>query len=156
MDKKKQHMPYTEVWGDTVDLKHLLYASLLGIALTLGMYLIGRSIFLNIEGLEVGLAKGYSLLVGIVGCFTAAVISAKLFKPKRIIEEKFENANLEEILEAAGMTVEEEIEGLRNLDPKLIAEMEEVELWGILALVPEDSPNYKPEYKQKLEEGKHK
>lgn len=152
--KNQQHKPYVEVWGDTVDLKHLLYSSVLGIVFTLGMYLVGRTIFLNIEGLEIGLAKGYSLLVGIVGCLAAAVISAKLFKPKRSIEEKNEGASMEEILEAAGMTVEEEIAALRNLDPKLIAEMEELELWGLLALVPEDSPNYKPEYKQKLEEAK--
>jgi hypothetical protein len=143
--------PYTLVWGDTVKLSHLLISSLLGVVLTLGLYIVGRSIFLNIEGLEKGLAKGYSLLVGIAGCFIAGVISAKLFKPKRVIEEKFERGSIEEILAAADMTVEEEIEGLRNLDPKLVHEMEELELWGLLALIPEDSPNYKREYRQKLE-----
>jgi hypothetical protein len=151
MAKNVTAKPYTLVWGDTVKLSHLLISSLLGIVLTLGLYLIGRNIFLNIEGLEKGLAKGYSLLVGIAGCFIAAVISAKLFKPKRVIEEKFEKSGIEEILAAADMTVEDEIEGLRNLDPKLIKEMEELELWGLLALTPEDSPNYKSEYKQKLE-----
>jgi hypothetical protein len=49
------------------------------------------------------------------------------------------------------MTMEEEVEALRNLDPKLIAEMEELELYSLLALIPEDSPNYKSEYKQKAE-----
>ena len=92
--EKKQYKPYTEVWGDTVYLKHLLYSSLLGIVLTLGMYLVGRTIFLGIDGLEEGLAKGYSLLVGIVGCFVAAAISAKLFKPKRIIAERADRASL--------------------------------------------------------------
>jgi len=131
-----------------------MIASILGIALTMAMYLIGRSIFLKIDGLDVGLAKGYSLLLGIVGCIASGVISAKLFKPKRIIEEKFENENIEDILKAAGMTVEDEINALRNVDPEIIAEMEEFELYSLLELVPEDSPNYKPEYKEKAKGGK--
>ncbi|MDR1621342.1 MAG: hypothetical protein LBS00_03080 [Synergistaceae bacterium] len=153
MGLNKEVKPYVEVWGDTVSLNHLLISSALGVVLTLGMYLIGRSIFLNIPNLEPGLAKGYSLLVGIVGCLTAGIISAVKFKPKRIIEEKFESSSIEDILAAAGMTVEEEIEGLRTLDSDLIKEMEEFELYGLLALIPEDSPNYKPEYKTKLKEG---
>lgn len=152
MENKKVQL--TEVWGDTVDLKELLISSILGIVLTVGTYLIGRSIFLNIEGLDTGLAKGYSLLVGIVGCIASGVISAKLFKPKRIVEEKFENENIEDILKAAGMTVEDEINALRNVDPAIIAEMEEFELYSLLELVPEDSPNYKPEYKEKARGGK--
>lgn len=152
MENKKVQL--TEVWGDTVDLKELMIASLLGIALTMGMYLVGRNIFLKIEGLDVGLAKGYSLLVGIVGCIASGVISAKLFKPKRIVEEKFENENIEDILKAAGMTIEDEINALRNVDPAIIAEMEEFELYSLLELVPEDSPNYKPEYKEKAKGGK--
>jgi hypothetical protein len=152
MENKKVQL--TEVWGDTVDLKELMIASILGIALTMAMYLIGRSIFLKIDGLDVGLAKGYSLLLGIVGCIASGVISAKLFKPKRIIEEKFENENIEDILKAAGMTVEDEINALRNVDPEIIAEMEEFELYSLLELVPEDSPNYKPEYKEKAKGGK--
>ncbi|MBP1920663.1 hypothetical protein [Youngiibacter multivorans] len=147
MENKKVQL--TEVWGDTVDLKELLISSILGIVLTVGTYLIGRSIFLKIEGLDIGLAKGYSLLVGIGGCVASGIISAKLFKPKRIVEEKFENENIEEILMAAGMTVEDEINALRNVDPAIIAEMEEFELYSLLELVPEDSPNYKPEYKEK-------
>ncbi|MDR2180561.1 MAG: hypothetical protein LBP21_09645 [Synergistaceae bacterium] len=150
MSLNKKTKPYVEVWGDTVSLNHLLISSTLGVVLTLGMYLIGRSIFLNIPDLEPGLAKGYSLLVGIIGCLAAGTISSIKFKPKRIIEEKFESSSIEDILAAAGMTVEEEIEGLRNLDPDLIKEMEELELYGLLALIPEDSPNYKPEYKTKL------
>ena len=32
---------------------------------------------------------------------------------------------------------------------KVIAEMEDLELYALLALIPEGSPNYKPEYKEK-------
>ena len=152
MGLNKKVKPYVEVWGDTVSLNHLLISSALGIVLTLGMYLVGRSIFLNIPDLEPGLA-GLLFVGGYRGCLAAGIISAVKFKPKRIIEEKFEGSSIEDILAAAGMTVEEEVEGLRTLDPALIKEMEELELYGLLALIPEDSPNYKPEYKTKLKEG---
>jgi hypothetical protein len=49
--------------------------------------------------------------------------------------------------------VEEEAEALSHLDPKVIAEMEDLELYSLLALIPEGSPNYKPEYKQYAETG---
>lgn len=146
---KTTNKPLTEVWGDTVNLKELLLASVLGIVLTLAAFLIGRSFFLQVDGLDPGLAKGYSLLVGIAGCLVSAVISANLFKPKRVVEEKFENENIEDIIRAAGMTVEEEIEALATVDPEIIAEMEDLELYALLALIPESSPNYKPIYREK-------
>lgn len=143
----------TEVWGDTVSLKELGYASILGFVLTMVFFLMGRTYFLGLGTIETSLAKGYSLLVGMGGCILSAVISARLFRPKRKIEEHMDTASIEEILASAGMTLEDEIAGLSALDPKVIREMEELELWQLLALIPEDSKNYKPEYK-KLAESK--
>lgn len=150
---RKADQDLTEVWGDTVKLRELGIAALLGILFTMAFYLIGRHIFVGIDTIEPSLAKGYSLLVGILGCFLSAVISAKLFKPKRIIEEHAESENIADILAYGGMTVEEEAEALATLDPKVIAEMEDLELWALLALVPEHSPNYKPEYKRRAQMG---
>jgi len=141
---------YTEVWGDTVVLKELVYASIIGVVLTMSAFLIGQKIFSNIESIEEGLANGYSLLVGVAGCILSGVISAKLFSPKRTVEERFEAEDIEEIIKAAGMTVEEEIEALSNLDSEIIKELEDLELYALLALIPEDSKNYKPEYKMKM------
>lgn len=138
-----------EVWGDTVKLQELVVAALLGIVLTMAFYLVGKNIFSGMPNIEGSLAKGYSLLVGIFGCFLSAAISAKFFKPKRIIEEHAESEDIADILAFGGMTVEEEAEALATLDPKVIAEMEDVELYVLLALIPEDSPNYKPEYKER-------
>jgi hypothetical protein len=59
--------------------------------------------------------------------------------------------DIEEILKAAGMTVEEEREALRTVSPEIIREMENFELYSLLALIPEDSPNYKPEYREKAQ-----
>lgn len=148
---KKQVL--TEVWGDTVALKELLIASILGVALTMTFFLVGRSVLLGMGTIETSLAKGYSLLVGITGCLLSAFISAKLFKPKRVIEERYDAEEIETILASAGLTVEEETEALSRLDPKVIAEMEDLELYSLLALIPESSPNYKPEYKKYAQSG---
>lgn len=147
----KEREQYTEVWGDTVDLKELFISCLLGIILTMTAFLIGRGIFTKMEGIDPALANGYSLLVGIIGMFLAAGIAAKLFKPKRIIQEESpDSENIEDILRAAGMTLEEEIEALSTVDPEIIKELEELELYSLLSLIPEDSPNYKPEYRQRF------
>lgn len=150
-EAEDQHL--TEVWGDTVKLKELGIAALLGIVLTMVFYLVGNQIFSNIESIEESLAKGYALMTGILGCFLSAAISAKLFKPKRIIEEHAENVEIADVLAFGGMTVEEDAKALANLDPKVIAEMEDLELYALLALIPEGSPNYKPEYKEKAAAG---
>ncbi|MDN5299129.1 MAG: hypothetical protein PWP51_1682 [Clostridiales bacterium] len=123
-----------EVWGDTVVLKELFMASVLGIVLTMAGYILGRSYFGSIEGLDVGLQKGYSLMVGILGCVVSAVISAKLFKPKRIVDEQFENDSIEEIVKFAGMSMAEEIEAIKDVDPEIVAELEALQLKAMLDL----------------------
>lgn len=143
---------YTEVWGDTVILRELILSGVICIITTMALYLIGTKIFLGREGLEPGLAKGYSLLIGIIGCVGGAIYCAKIFKPKRVVEERLEQEEILHILESAGMTLEEEIEGLSNLAPDVIKEMEDVELYSLLSLIPEGSPNYKPEYRIKSKE----
>lgn len=148
MNKDNKHFRYTEVWGDTVVIKELFTAVIIGIVLTMAFYLAGTKLFVGNPNIEVSLAKGYSLLIGIVGCLLSGVISAKLFKPKRNIEEKLERGEVDEILKLAGMTVEEEAEALGKVSPEIIAEMEDLEMWSFLALIPEDSPNFKPEYRE--------
>lgn len=91
----------TEVWGDTVKLSQLGIAALLGIILTMAFYLVGNNIFSQMENIEASLAKGYALLTGILGCFLSAAISAKFFKPKRIIEEHAESADIAEFWPSA-------------------------------------------------------
>lgn len=152
-NNKMEEAKYTEVWGDTVILKELVYACAIGVVLTMGMFFLGQNIFSKIDNLEPSLANGYSLLVGVSGCLLAGAVSAKLFKPKRIVEEKFEFEDIEHILEAAGMTLEEETEALAIADASIIKELEDLQLYALLALIPEDSKNYKPEYKEKMNGG---
>lgn len=144
---------YTEVWGDTVNLKELFWASVLGIIFTLAFYMVGSNIFGNIEDLEPQLAKGYSLIVGVTGCIISAVISAKKFKPKRIIEERSSAIGWEDVLKNADMSTEEEGKALGDVDPQIIKELEELEMWSLLSLIPEGAPNYKEEYRRMAQEG---
>lgn len=148
VEEKKTEKPLTEVWGDTVNLKELLFAVLLGIVFTMGFYLVARHFLLQIDSLEASLARGYALFVGIAGCLISSVISAKVFKPKRIISEMNKSSDIEEVLTHAGMSMEDEIDALIKLDPEIIKEMEKFSLYPLLALIPEGAPNYKPEYKE--------
>lgn len=152
MERNHSKEKYTQVWGDIVSLKELVYSAAIGIGVTMGMFFLGKYIFNNVlTNLEEDLANGYALLVGVSGVFISGFISASLFKPKRIIEEKMEQEEIADVLKAAGMTVEEEAKALAEAPADVIAEMEELELYGLLALIPEDSKNYKPIYKEKLE-----
>jgi len=148
VEEKKRLKTLTEVWGDTVNLKELLFAVLLGIVFTMGFYLTARYFFLQIDSLEASLARGYALFVGIAGCLISSVISAKLFKPKRVISEMNQQHDIEEVLAHAGMSVEDEIDALCKLDPEIVKEMEKFSLYPLLALIPEGASNYKPEYKE--------
>lgn len=149
MKQKEQVGKYMEVWGDTVVPKELAASAAICVVTTMAFFLAGRAVFLGMESLEPALAKGYALLVGIVGTFLGAVICAKMFKPKRKIMIDFQEENIEDILKAAGMTVEEEREALRTVSPEVIKEMEDLELYSLLSLIPEDCANYKPEYRAK-------
>ena len=68
MGKSKDHVgKYMFVWGDTVVLKELAISAVICVILTMVFYLAGRTGLLQIQSLDPALAKGYSLLVGIVG-----------------------------------------------------------------------------------------
>lgn len=149
---ENKNYKYTEVWGDRVNLKELSLSCLLGVVLTMVFFILGRKFFHSLGTLEPSLADGYALIIGVLGCLLSGFISAKKFRPKRIVEEKFEFKNIEEILEAAGISLEDEIEALSHADTDLITELEDLELWALLALIPEDSKNYKAEYKIKAGE----
>lgn len=147
-DRKENQKVLTEVWGDTVNIRELAISIILGVVFTMVFYVVGRKIFLSVGSIEESLAKGYALFIGIAGCFIAAAISAKCFKPKRIVGELDSTTDVREVLEYAHMTPEEEGEALTKVSRDIIKEMEDLELYGLLALIPEGANNYKPEYKE--------
>lgn len=145
---------FIKVWGDTVVLSELLLSSVIGIISTLGTYGLVNYLLQNYSSIENNKITGYALIAGIIGCFVSGVISAKIFKPKRIVVEGTEKMDIQKILEEAGTSVEEEAKALSQADPELIKEMEDLELYALLSLIPEDSPNYKPQYREIIEGGK--
>lgn len=147
-EPEKKEKVLTEVWGDTVNIKELAISIILGVIFTMCFYLIGRKIFMSMGTIEENLAKGYALFVGIAGCFIAAVISAKSFRPKRLVAELDSTTDIAEVLEYAHMTPEEEGEALTKVGPDVIKELEDLELYSLLALIPEGANNYKPEYRE--------
>lgn len=130
----KNAKPYADLWGDRVALKQLALSALIGIVITMTCYIIASRYFLAQVTIEDGLARGYSLMIGIGGCIIAAAICSKLFKPKRIIVESAENLDIIGAIEAAGSTLEDEIHKIKKADPVSIAEMKSLGLEALLSL----------------------
>jgi len=76
-----------EVWGDTVDSRHMTWSIALGVGLAAPTFLIADRLFkASVD--DKGLAHSYALLTGLVACLLAGLISGLLFKPKRVVNEK--------------------------------------------------------------------
>jgi len=75
-----------EVWGDTVDTKHLSISISLGVGIASPTFLLARMAFTETVE-DQTLAQSYALLLGLAACLVAAVIAARLFKPKRVLRE---------------------------------------------------------------------
>lgn len=73
-----------EVWGDTVDGRHLLGSIGLGVGIAVPVYLLADWGFTALTGGDT-LGHSYALVVGLASCIVAAVIAARIFKPKRTV-----------------------------------------------------------------------
>ena len=119
-----------EVWGDTVDLRHLAWSVCLGAAISIGAFKAGQRVFSS-YALEPEIAPVYAMLVGLSGCLMAGVICAWLFKPKREVVEHGTDAKqrtrvLDQLANDAGG-----LGSITDLSPSARAEMQEL---GILEL----------------------
>jgi len=74
--------PLLEVWGDTVDGRHMLTSIGLGLGIAGALYLGAEALLPHLVDND-ALAHSYALLIGLVGCLVAATVSARLFPPKR-------------------------------------------------------------------------
>lgn len=111
-----------EIWGDTVDSRHLIGSLLLGAGIAAPSYLAGSWFFARVaENPDVG--RTYALLVGLAGCMVGAVVAALLFKPKRIVTESEGTA---ESRRAAMDTIEAEVGALG--DPEQLPQVVQDEL----------------------------
>lgn len=131
MQKKTPgHPKFALIWGDTVDLKHLGAAMIIGVVLGFVFYREGLYIIeTQFSQFPVNLHKSIALLVGIGGCLLAAVISAKLFPPKRIMsEQSFSPEDRERVLRELQIDLDQEAAEMKNMPPSIIKEMEELQL----------------------------
>jgi hypothetical protein len=74
---------YVDVWGDTVDARHLKWAILIGIGVSFAAFTLANAILSRFVH-DLAMARAYAMLVGLGGCLLGGVICARLFKPKRI------------------------------------------------------------------------
>lgn len=83
---------YAEVWGDTVDLRHLGGAIVLGIGIGTGAFLAGKSLLASLVA-DAAIARAYAMLLGLGGCLLAGAVCARLFEPKRQVVEQASDAS---------------------------------------------------------------
>ncbi|WP_411384202.1 hypothetical protein ACK3BK_09930 [Pseudomonas sp. L7] len=75
-----------EVWGDTVDSRHLIAAIAIGAACSLGTFFLAEHLLTG--GVQSSqMARAYAMLLGILGSLLGGGVSACLFKPKRHVVE---------------------------------------------------------------------
>ncbi|WP_244103100.1 hypothetical protein [Burkholderia gladioli] len=124
--------PLAEVWGDTVDLRHLGWSVAIGVGVALGAFLAGRALLAPLVA-DPQIARAYAMLVGLGGCLAAGVICAKLFAPKRVVVEQV-------VDEAARLRVLAQLDAesgglgsLEDLSPAARAEMDELGLTAVFA-----------------------
>jgi hypothetical protein len=121
-----------EVWGDTVDARHLVYAIAIGAVVSLSAFFVAQHFLLMwVESAQ--MARAYAMLVGILGCLAGGAISATLFKPKRhVVEHQADPAWRAQVL----VELENEfgdLGRLADLPPETVAELREMDLYELFA-----------------------
>lgn len=73
-----------EVWGDTVDLRHLTWSVMLGVAISVAAFEAGKAVLSSAIS-DAAIVRAYAMLIGLGGCLVAGALSAFLFRPKRVV-----------------------------------------------------------------------
>ena len=81
-----RHGHLAEVWGDTVDLRHLAWSIGIGLVVSLGCFLLASRLLADLVG-NATLARAYAMLAGLAGCVLSGIICGRLFPPKREVVE---------------------------------------------------------------------
>lgn len=121
-----------EVWGDTVDLRHLAWAIVIGIGISvIGFSMASRLLTSIVESKQ--LAHAYAMLAGLAGCVIAGVICARAFPPKRVVTEQDTSADpewrrevLEELAQQPGG-----LGSISDLPPAVVQELKELKLYEL-------------------------
>jgi hypothetical protein len=132
-----------EVWGDTVDLRHLAWSVVLGVGISIGAFWAGERLLSAVVP-DAAIARAYAMLVGLAGCIVAGAVCGFLFKPKReVVEHAVDPAERMKVLdqlaaESGGLGA------LTDLSPGARAEMEELGLLDLFAAYERDHAPEQP------------
>ena len=135
-----------EVWGDTADAGHLAWAIVIGLGISLSVFLIANRLLAG-SGASASLARAYAMLAGLGGCVLSGIICAVLFKPKREVIEggAVDSFWRQEVLEKLA----EQYGGLgsvTDLPQAVVQEMKELEIYELFA-------SFKPVVKETIATG---
>lgn len=119
-----------EVWGDTVDARHLLYAIVIGAIVSLSAFFTAQHFLLEWVA-SAQMARAYAMLIGIVGCLVGGTISATLFKPKRhVVEHEADPAWRSQVLSDLQNEFGD-LGRLADLPPETIKELRDMDLYDL-------------------------
>lgn len=126
---RSQHNLF-EVWGDTVDGRHLSISIGIGAAISLGLYGLAEWSLARLMS-NPQMAHAYAMLGGIVGCLLGGIVSAVLFKPKRVVKEEvvdeaFRTAVLANLTKQYG-----DLGRIEDVSPEVVEEMKELGLYDM-------------------------
>lgn len=121
-----------EVWGDTVNGRHLTYAIAIGAVVSLSAFFVAQWLLVNwVDSPQ--MARAYAMLIGIVGCLVGGAISAKLFKPKRhVVEHEADPAWRAEVLKELQSEFGD-LGRISDLPAETVAELHELDLYELFA-----------------------
>jgi hypothetical protein len=128
----KQHGELMEIWGDTVDRRHLALAIVIGGAIAMGAFVAARAWLRTIVA-DQAMAASYAMLIGLGGCVIAGVICAKLFAPKRQIVDQGDDPSWRESAMNELATDTGGLGRLADLPASVIAELKDVGLYEAFA-----------------------
>lgn len=122
-----------EVWGDTVDLRHLTWSVMLGVAISVAAFEAGKAVLSSAVS-DAAIVRAYAMLIGLGGCLVAGALSALLFRPKRIVIDQIVDESdrlhvLKQLADEWG-----DIGSLADLPPSAEAELKELGLYDLFAV----------------------
>jgi hypothetical protein len=131
----KKVPPMADIWGDTVDLRSLSGAIVIGVALGGGAFIVARMwLQAALTSTSPGLISAYALLAGILGCLLAAVVSANVFKPRRkLSEEAFSEEDRMVVLKELQVDMEREARELQTIPREVAEEMQQLHIYDLFA-----------------------
>lgn len=134
MNSGKASYQLAEVWGDTVDLKHLSWSIAIGIGISvIGFFAASRWLKSVVESPQ--LAHAYAMLAGLAGCVIAGVLCARLFPPKRVVTEEDMSRDPEWRAEVLRELAQQPggLGAIADLPPAVVQELKELKLYELFA-----------------------